>query len=419
MIQKPKGTYDVIDGEKILYIENVWKTVMEKHNVQYFRTPIFESSELFTRGVGETSDIVTKEMYTFNDKGNRSLTLRPEGTAGIVRSFIENKLYATSLPLKAWYYGSMYRYERPQAGRFREFYQMGVEAFGSEDPVMDVEIIQTALDFYKHLGVLDLKLKINTLGDDESRNLYRQVLVDYFTDYSHELCGDCLNRLDKNPLRILDCKVDNGKDLFNNAPKMKDFLNDISSEHFDKVLTYLNALHIDYEIDDNLVRGLDYYTHTVFEIVGVINNSELTLCAGGRYNKLVEELGGPSVPGVGFALGVERLLEVLDFKVEKSIDAYIVYMDDTAKIEALKLSEQLRNDGFITDMDYMNKNMKSNFKQADKLGAKFVIIIGEEELENKIYTVKNNSTKEEFKIEFNYINYFLQESGEVEESFDF
>ncbi len=419
MIQKPKGTYDVINGEHLLYIENVWKTVVEKHNFQYFRTPIFESSDLFLRGVGETSDIVSKEMYTFKDKGDRSLTLRPEGTAGIVRSFIENKLYASSLPLKVWYYGSMYRYERPQAGRFREFYQMGIEAFGSFDPIMDVEVISVAIDFYKHLGINDLKLKINTLGDDESRNLYRQILVDYFTDYSHELCGDCLNRLEKNPLRILDCKVDNHKEFFNGCPKMSDYLNDESVEHFDKVLKYLDSLHIEYEIDDNLVRGLDYYTHTVFEVIGIINGTPLTLCGGGRYNKLVEQLGGPSVPGVGFALGVERLVEVLNFESKDMIDAYIAYMGEDSKFEALKLCDELRNNGFIVDMDYMNKNMKSNFKQADKLGARFIIIIGEEELKNKIYTVKNNSTKEEFKVDFNYINYFLQESGEVEESLDF
>ncbi len=408
MIQKPKGTYDVINGKDILYIENVWKLVMEKHNISFFRTPLFESSDLFKRSVGETSDIVSKEMYEFKDKGDRNLTLRPEGTAGIVRSFIENKLYADTLPVKCWYYGPMYRYERPQAGRYREFYQLGVEVFGSKNPLMDVEVISIAIDFYKMLGITDLSLKINSLGDLESRLEYKNDLIKYFNNYKEDLCEDCLNRLEKNPLRILDCKVDSEKGYMKKVPKLEAYLNDSSKEHINKVKEYLDVLDIDYEVDNNLVRGLDYYTHTVFEVVGNVNGTMLTLCAGGRYDLLVEQLGGPSVPGVGFALGLERLLSIIDIKNEDYVDAYIINMSTSN--HAIKLCQELRDNNFIIDMDYMNKNIKSNFKYADKINAKFVIIIGDDELNEKIYTVKNNKTKEEYKIPFDYINYFLEEN---------
>lgn len=416
MIQKPKGTYDVIGGNTILYIEELWKALMEKYNYEYFRTPIFESSDLFHRGVGETSDIVTKETYDFKDRGDRNMTLRPEGTAGIVRSYIENKLYGThAMPVKAWYYGSMYRYERPQSGRFREFFQMGVEVFGTPDPMMDAEVISIPVNFYQLLGLKGIKVNINSLGDMESRKAYKEALKEYFQPHLDTLCEDCKNRFEKNPLRILDCKVDADKDIMKNAPKMVDYLNEESKNHFEKVKQYLDALGIEYTVNPNIVRGLDYYTHTVFEVTAEVEGfgSNNVLCGGGRYDHLVEQIDGPSTPGVGFALGLERLLNALELEgisyEENNIDAYVTYMSENEKMDALKLCMNLRLNGFKVDMDYLDRSMKSNFKQADKLNAKFIIILGEEEIKENTLTVKNNHTKEEEKIDANYITFYLEE----------
>lgn len=416
MIQKPKGTYDVVGGSTILYIEELWKALMEKYNYEYFRTPIFEASDLFHRGVGETSDIVTKETYDFKDRGDRNMTLRPEGTAGIVRSYIENKLYGThAMPVKAWYYGSMYRYERPQSGRFREFFQMGVEVFGAQDPMIDAEIISIPVNFYQLLGLKGIKVNINSLGDMESRKAYKEALKEYFKPHLDTLCEDCKNRFEKNPLRILDCKVDADKEIMKNAPKMLDYLNEESKDYFDKVKQYLDALGIEYTVNPNIVRGLDYYTHTVFEVTAEVDGfgSNNVLCGGGRYDHLVEQLDGPATPGVGFALGLERLLNALELEGisydENSIDAYVTYMSKNEKLDALKLCMNLRLNGFKVDMDYLDRSMKSNFKQADKLNAKFIIIIGEEEIKENTLTVKNNHTKEEEKIDANYITFYLEE----------
>lgn len=416
MIQKPKGTYDVVGGNNILYIEELWKALMEKYNYEYFRTPIFESSDLFHRGVGETSDIVTKETYDFKDRGDRSMTLRPEGTAGIVRSYIENKLYGThAMPVKAWYYGSMYRYERPQSGRFREFFQMGVEVFGTPDPMMDAEVISIPVNFYQLLGLKGIKVNINSLGDMESRQAYKETLKEYFRPHLDTLCEDCKNRFEKNPLRILDCKVDADKEIMKNAPKMLDYLNEESKQHFEKVKQYLDALGIEYTVNPNIVRGLDYYTHTVFEVTAEVDSfgSNNVLCGGGRYDHLVEQLDGSSTPGVGFALGLERLLNALELEgisyEENSVDAYVTYMSENEKLDALKLCMNLRLNGFKVDMDYLGRSMKSNFKQADKLHAKFIIIIGEEEMKENTLTIKNNYTKEEDKIDANYITFYLEE----------
>ena len=422
MIQKPKGTYDVFGkkGENLIYLHDLIQTLMEKYNYEYMRTPIFESSELFHRGVGETTDIVTKETYDFVDRGARNMTLRPEGTAGIVRSYIENKMYGNpNQPVKAWYYGTMYRYERPQAGRYRELTQFGVEVFGSSDPITDAEVISIPVNLYRLLGLKGIKVNINTLGDTESRLKYREALLEYFKPHLNELCEDCKNRYESNPLRILDCKVDRELDIMKNAPKISEYLNEKSINHFNKVKEYLESMEIPYEVNENLVRGLDYYTHTVFEIEAQVEGfgSQNVLCGGGRYDGLVQTIGGPETCGVGFATGIERLLTALEYedvlpKEEKSIDTYIIPMDDESKKLGLKLTNIIRMNGFKADIDEMSRNIKGNFKQADRLNAKYVIIIGEEELNTKVLTVKNNNTKEEFKIKIEDLIEFLDKNIE-------
>ena len=424
MLQKPKGTYDVYGemGKKIKYIEKLINALMDKYNYEYFKTPLFESSELFHRGVGETSDIVSKETYDFVDRGNRNMTLRPEGTAGIVRSYIENKLYGEGGITKAWYFGPMYRYERPQSGRFREFNQFGVEVFGSNDPALDAEIISIPVNFYKLLGLKGIKVKLNTLGDNESRIKYREALKDYFRPYLSTLCEDCNNRFEKNPLRILDCKIDHENEIMKNAPKIIDYLNDESKKHFESVKKYLDAMNIDYIVDTNIVRGLDYYTHTVFEVEADVEGfgSQNVLCGGGRYNTLVETLGGPSVPGVGFALGLERLLSALECEKinlndDNGIDFYIIPMSNNNKECATNLLNNLRMNGFNGDMDYLNRKLASNFKVADKYNTKFIIIIGDDEEKDKLLTIKNNKTKEEIKVKMDNIIDFLDNQMEGEE----
>lgn len=408
MIQKPKGTYDVNSeyGRKVLYLEDLLKALMEKYNYEYVRTPLFESSELFHRGVGETSDIVTKETYDFVDRGERNMTLRPEGTAGVVRSFIENKMYGRAdMPVKTWYYGPMYRYERPQSGRFREFYQFGVEVFGTSSPLMDAEVISIPVRFYELLGLKNIKVNINSLGDQESRKNYREALIEYFKPYIDDLCEDCQARFLKNPLRILDCKADADKDIMKNAPKMIDYLNDVSKKHFEDVQKYLRAMDIEFVVNPKIVRGLDYYTHTVFEVEASVEGfgSQNVLGAGGRYDNLVENLGGPKTPGVGFALGLERLITALDFEKinlidENSIDVYVVPMSELENDYAISLLDHLRMNGFKADMDYMARNFKSNFKQADRLNSKYVVLVGDEETKTGVLTIKDNKTKEEYKV---------------------
>lgn len=417
MIQKQKGTYDVYGntGKKIVYLENLLKALMEKYNYEYVRTPLFEASDLFHRGVGETSDIVSKETYDFTDRGNRNITLRPEGTAGVVRSFIENKMYArTEQPIKTWYYGPMYRYERPQSGRYREFYQFGVEVFGTNDPMIDAEIISIPVNFYKLLGLKGIKVNINSLGDAESRKNYRDALIEYFKPHINTLCEDCKTRFLKNPLRILDCKVDKETEILKNAPSILDYLNEVSKKHFENVKKYLEALDIEYVVNPKIVRGLDYYTNTVFEVEANVEGfgSQNVLCAGGRYNNLVETIGGPSTAGIGFALGFERLLTALDYEninviEDDGIDIYIIPMSENEKQKSLNVTNNLRMNGFKVDMDYLNRNIKSNFKQADRLNSKFVIIIGEEEIKTNVATIKNNHEKTEEKIEFDKLVEYL------------
>ena len=419
MIQKAKGTYDVFGeyGKKILYVEELIEGLMEKYNYEYMRTPIFESSNLFHRGVGETTDIVTKETYDFKDRGNRDITLRPEGTASIVRSFIENKMYGNhTMPVKAWYYGPMFRYERPQSGRFREFYQFGVEVFGSENALLDAEVISIPVNLYRLLGLKGIKVNINTLGDQESRQMYRNALIEYFEPHLNELCEDCRERFLKNPLRILDCKVDNNLDIMKNAPQTIDYLNEESKTHFENVKKYLDAMHIEYEVNTNLVRGLDYYTHTVFEVEANVEGfgSQNVLCGGGRYDNLVENLDGPKTSGVGFALGMERLMTALDYEkinlpIINNIDCYIIPMSKENQEYCIHLCTELRLNGFIVDMDYNNRNLKNNFKNADRLNSRYVIIIGDEETKTNVLTIKNNETKEEYKVNINDLIDFFDE----------
>ena len=419
MIQKAKGTYDLYgdNSKKVLYLKKLIETLMDKYNYKYIKTPIFESSELFHRGVGETSDIVSKETYDFTDRGNRNMTLRPEGTAGVVRSFIENKMYGDSnMPVKLWYFGSMYRYERPQSGRYREFLQFGVETFGSNDPMIDAEIISIPVNFYKLLGLKGIKVNINTLGDTESRLKYREALLNYFRPHIDSLCEDCKKRFEKNPLRILDCKVDHDLDIMKNVPKIYDYLNETSKKHFEDVQKYLKYLNIEYVVNPNIVRGLDYYTHTVFEVEASVTGfgSQNVLGAGGRYDGLVETIGGPSTPGVGFALGIERLLTALDYEniklpIDNELDIYIIPMNDEAKGYSSYILNNIRMNGFSCDIDYMSRNIKSNFRQADRLKAKYVIIVGEDEMKTKQLTIKNNNTKEEFKVSEEDIIEFFDE----------
>ncbi len=419
MIQKPKGTYDVYgeNGRKILALQNLLEGLMEKYNYEYVRTPLFESSELFHRGVGVTTDIVTKETYDFKDRGDRNMTLRPEGTAGVVRSYVENKMYGNpNQPVKTWYMGPMYRYERPQSGRFREFYQFGVEVFGTTDPASDAEVISIPVNFYKILGLKEIKVNINSLGDKESRENYRNALIEYFKPYIDTLCDDCKERFLKNPLRILDCKVDGDKECMKHAPKTIDYLNEASKQHFEKVCNYLNQMNIEYIINPNVVRGLDYYTHTVFEVEANVKGfgSQNVLCGGGRYDSLVEAISDVSSPGVGFALGFERLLTALEFEniplvEESSLDLYIIPVSENEKDYGMGLLNALRLSGFSADIDFQNRNVKGNFKQADRMNSKFIILLGEEEVKSKILTVKNNHTKEEYKVSVEDLIDFLDE----------
>ena len=404
MISKPKGTYDLY-GEQVKkwqYISRVVDEVMERYNYGYIRTPIFEISELFHRGVGDTTDIVTKETYDFVDRGERNMTLRPEGTAGVVRSYIENKMYGDPIqPVKLYYNGTMYRYERPQAGRDRELTQFGVEVLGSDDPAMDAEVISVAVNIFKMLGLKGVKVKINSLGDIESRNKYREVLIDYFKPHIDELCEDCRERLEKNPLRILDCKVDADNELLKNAPVMLDYLNEASKNRFEDVQNYLDVLDIEYEVDPKIVRGLDYYCHTVFEIEATVKDfgANNVIAAGGRYDTLVSNLGGPETPGIGFACGLGRLVLALDkeeiqLPINTQLDAFVLYVNDTEKEYAMALTQDLRLNGFRVETELTGRSLKGQFKQADRLGAKYLIILNNEDLVGGEIQVKDNATKE-------------------------
>lgn len=417
--QIPRGTQDILPNVvgKWQYIEKTAREICRLYQYQEIRTPIFEHTELFLRSVGQTTDVVQKEMYTFEDRKGRSLTLRPEGTAAAVRSFVENKMYAHPIqPVKLYYIGPMFRYERPQSGRFRQFVQFGVEALGSSDPAIDAEVIALAWDFYRSLGLKKLKLVMNSLGDQESRTAHREALIQHFENRIGEFCTDCQTRFRQNPLRILDCKKDREHELMQSAPSIIDYLNEESKAYFQKVLSYLDDLGIEYEVDSNLVRGLDYYNHTAFEIM---SNAEgfgaiTTLCGGGRYNGLVEEMGGPNTPGIGFALSIERLLAALESEgvelpTSKGIDCYIVTLGEKAKDRSVAILKDLRDHGVSAEKDYENKKMKAQLKAADRLQAKYVIIIGENELEKGAANVKNMESGIQEEVQLNQLSTFIKE----------
>lgn len=407
MITKPKGCYDVTGevAKKYQRICEVVSAYAKIYNYKYIRTPLFESTKLFKRGVGDTTDIVQKETYDFTDRGGRSFTLRPEGTAGVVRNFIEDKLYGNqSSVVKEFYIGTMYRYERPGLGRNREFTQFGVECLGSDDEMMDAEVISFSYNILKELG-LDVTVKINNLGSVEDRENYKKALVEYLTPHINDLCEDCQNRIKTNPLRILDCKVDDQSEILKNAPSILDYHSKESNDRFNKILTYLDYLDIDYEVDNTLVRGLDYYDYMVYELK---LNDSLALGGGGRYNHLVKNLGGPEVPAVGFACGIERIINEMNDESFNNIDVYVMCVNDEEKIKANIITQDLRLNNIICETNVMGKSLKAQFKEADNMNAKNLIILNSEDLSKGLITVKDNVTKEEVKVpEDEIIDYIL------------
>ena len=411
-LQKPKGTQDILPQEsaKWQYVEDFARKTFKKYNYGEIRTPIFEHYEVISRSVGDTTDIVTKEMYDFYDKGDRHITLRPEGTAPVVRSYVENKLFAPEVqkPVKVYYMGSMFRYERPQAGRLREFHQIGAECFGSSNPATDVEMIAMAAQFFKDIGITNVSLELNSLGNPESRAAYRQALIDYLTPLKASLSADSQRRLEENPLRVLDSKEPEDKAAVEGAPSILDYLDEESSAYFAAVRSMLETLQIPYVINTNMVRGLDYYNHTIFEFTTEVAGSQLTICAGGRYDGLVAYFGGPETPGVGFGMGLERLLLVLDkqgveLPIETALDVYVAVLGASANGRALELVQALRAQGFAAERDYLDRKLKAQFKSADIFKAKTLITLGESEVESGQVTVKNNYNREEITVSLDQI----------------
>ena len=397
-----KGTQDALPKEsyKWNYIESVTKDVASQFDFKEIRTPVFEKTELFQRGVGDTTDVVQKEMYTFDDKGGRSITLRPEGTAGAMRSVLEHGLFNDALPIKAFYNTTCYRYEKPQAGRLREFHQFGVECIGAASPTADAEVIMLGATVLDRLGIKNISLEINSIGCPECRAKYTEALKEYFSQYTDKLCETCLSRLERNPMRILDCKSPICKEIAKDAPVIFDYLCDECKEHFEKVKSYLDAADVEYTINPRIVRGLDYYTKTVFEFITTEIGSQGAVCAGGRYDGLAEELGGPKLPSLGFAMGLERILILMEkqgceFPPDTVADVYIAPMGDKASAEAIKLCNELRDEGFIAVTDLSGRGLKAQMKYANKIGAKYSIVIGDNELENKKAMLKNMLTGEQ------------------------
>ncbi|WP_322904573.1 histidine--tRNA ligase [Paenibacillus campi] len=398
--QKPTGTQDFLPGtvEKWQYVEEKARDLCRRFNYREIRTPMFEQTQLFQRGVGETTDVVQKEMYTFDDKGGRSMTLRPEGTAGVVRAYAENKLYGEPDVSKLYYIGPMFRYERPQAGRYRQFHQFGVEAFGSVDPAIDVEVIALGLQFFKELGLNDVSVEINSVGTSETRAAYNEALLGFLRPLKDTLCKDCQHRMERNPMRVLDCKVD--QDKFVGAPSILDSLDDDSRAYFQRVQDYLNAMGIPYRVNERLVRGLDYYTHTAFEYkaqgIGAID----TIGGGGRYNKLVAEVGGPDQPGIGFGIGMERLQLILESQgvqvpAVKPLDVYLVAIGEAAEQETVKQLFKLRTLGFSAERDYLGRKIKAQMKSADRFQARYTAILGDDELSRGEISLKAMDTGEQ------------------------
>ena len=404
-MKAPKGTKDMLpqDAYKWQYIEEEWAKICSEYGFKEIRTPVFESTDLFNRGVGDTTDIVQKEMYTFEDMGGRSITLKPEGTSPAVRAFIESNLYAETQPTKIFYDTACYRYEKPQAGRLREFHQFGIENFGTPSMMADAEIIALGYDFLTRMGIEDIELHISSVGCRKCRPVYRKVLQDFLRPKYDCLCETCKSRFDKNPMRILDCKSPEDQEAVKDAPMMLDYLCEDCRKDFEDLKTYLDAMGIRYVEDPSIVRGLDYYTKTAFEFITTKIGAQGTVCGGGRYDHLIEEVGGPDMPGVGFGLGKERLLLLMeacghDFGAAPAPQIFLAWIGDEAKLYALKLLHELRGKGIRADMDTRERNLKGQMKYANKLGAEYTAVIGGDEVASGEITLKNMSTSEQTKV---------------------
>ncbi|MCI5721658.1 MAG: histidine--tRNA ligase [Firmicutes bacterium] len=401
-INAPKGTKDMMPDQAYRwhYVEKKFSEICDKYGFKEIRTPAFEHTELFNRGVGETTDIVQKEMYTFNDHGNRSITLKPEGTSPVCRSFIEHKQYAEVQPTKCYYITPCFRYEKPQSGRLRAFHQFGIEIFGTNNMLADTDVICLGYDFLHEMGIHDIKLKINSVGCPECRQKHREALKKFLEPVYDQLCNTCKDRYERNPMRILDCKSEICQELVKEAPDMLDYLCDDCRNAFEDVKKNLDALGIEYIVDPRIVRGLDYYTKTAFEFVTDSNGTQGTVCGGGRYDHLIEEIGGPPIPGVGFGLGIERLLMLMDEKgVEipqpEPVKAFIAVMGEDAKLFGLKLLRELRQKGVKAEMDTLARNIKGQFKYADRLGAEYTVVIGDNEIAEGVVSVKEMATSQQ------------------------
>lgn len=396
LTKAPRGTKDILPQEsyKWHFVENCYREMCEKYGYKEVRTPAFEHTELFRRGVGDTTDIVEKEMYTFEDHAGRSITLKPEGTSPAVRAYVENKQYAETQPVKMYYETPCFRYEKPQAGRLREFHQFGLEVFGTPSMLADAEVICFAGEFLKKMGIVNTVLEINSVGCPECRETYRQALRDYFRPHYDELCDSCKSRYERNPMRILDCKSEHDKALAEDAPVILDYLCDDCRASFEDLKSCLDALEMEYVINPRIVRGLDYYTKTAFEFVSQGIGAQSTVCGGGRYDNLIEEIGGPSVPGVGFGMGIERLLILMEecgaeIPEPEPVDVFIAYLGQEARTKAVALMKALRENGIKTEMDILERKVKGQFKYAARLNSRFTVMIGEEELEKGVVQLKN------------------------------
>lgn len=407
----PKGTEDLLpqDSYKWQYLEKKFKETADLYNYKEIRVPTFEHTELFERGVGDTTDVVEKQMYTFNDKGGRSVTLRPEGTASVARSFLQNSLYAMPMPMKMFYNVACFRYENKQKGRLREFHQFGVEAFGAENATMDAEVLSLALSFLDSVGLKDLSVNINSIGCPECRKRYSDALREYLKPKYDELCDTCKGRFERNPLRIIDCKSEVCQEIVKGAPTLLDYICDDCREHFEEFKSCLDAMNIKYTVDSGIVRGLDYYTKTVFEII----SGEFTVCGGGRYDGLVEELGGKGTPAVGFGLGIERLLLRLEatgveIPTDEPVKLYIATIGDKAKVTTQRLVYELRQAGVCVDTDHVGRGLRASMKYADKLNAQFTLVLGDDEIDAGEANIKNMTSGEETKVQLGNIAEFFK-----------
>lgn len=421
--KKVYGAEDVLpkDSYKWQLVEDIMRSEAAAYGFKEIRTPVFEHTELFQRGVGDTTDVVQKEMYTFDTKGGTSITLRPEGTAGVARALLEHAIYNDGLPVKTYYFDSCYRYEKKQANRYREFHQFGVEVFGTSNPMADAEIISLASTLFDRLGVIDLQLEINSIGCPKCRAKYHEALKKYFESYKDKLCDTCLSRLEKNPMRILDCKSPVCSEIAKNAPVVLDYLCEECSDHFEKVKSYLDSAEIPYIVNPKIVRGLDYYTKTVFEFVTTSLGSQGTVCGGGRYDGLIEEIGGQHTPSLGFGLGMERLLALMaeqniEIPLPPTCDLYIAGLGDEAQKKSFNLVKEVRETSLIAECDIVGRSLRAQMKYADKIGAKFSMVIGDEEIKNNKAILKNMETgeKTEVPLDEEFINTFFQKFASYE-----